>query len=180
MTRRTRSLTYNLSVCYYQHPSLKVCERETEDLEWSSPDSHRICCFRISVNQECKDDGPCRHALTEYPKSANEGDELRRSAGEYRWMVLFTTVISYMPQIFAPVLTFVAFEFGSRIQGSSSLSTNQAITSLGVVTLLTTPTSTLLNAIPETAAAIDCSEIPRCCSFMGGLAEWFKKARSSL
>jgi hypothetical protein len=64
-------------VCYYQHPSLKVCERETEDLEWSSPDSHRIYCFRVRVNQEYKDDESCKHALTEYPKSAGQGDELR-------------------------------------------------------------------------------------------------------
>lgn len=76
----------------------------------------------------------------------------------YRWMVLFTNMIGYMPQIFAPVMTFVAFEVRSRIQGSSSLSTNQAITSLAVITLLTTPASTLLTAIPQTAAAIGCFE----------------------
>ena len=64
----------------------------------------------------------------------------------------------YTPAIFAPVLTFVAFEIKARVQGSSSLSTNQALTSLATVTLLTNPASTLLTAIPETGAAIGCFE----------------------
>jgi ATP-binding cassette subfamily C (CFTR/MRP) protein 1 len=81
-----------------------------------------------------------------------------RSANGYRWMVLFTNMIGYVPQIFAPVLTFVAFEVRAQVQGSSRLSTNQAITSLSIITLLTTPASTLLTAIPETAAAIGCFE----------------------
>jgi ATP-binding cassette subfamily C (CFTR/MRP) protein 1 len=81
-----------------------------------------------------------------------------KSANGYRWMVLFTNMIGYVPQIFAPVLTFVAFEVRAQVQGSSRLSTNQAITSLSIITLLTTPASTLLTAIPETAAAIGCFE----------------------
>jgi ATP-binding cassette subfamily C (CFTR/MRP) protein 1 len=80
------------------------------------------------------------------------------SAVGYRWMVLFTNMVGYVPQIFAPVLTFVAFEVKARIQGSNSLSTNQAITSLAVITLLTSPVSILLTAIPEAAAAIGCFE----------------------
>ncbi|KAG0652310.1 abc multidrug transporter B [Hyphodiscus hymeniophilus] len=81
-----------------------------------------------------------------------------KSANGYRWLVLFTNMIGYLPQVFGPILTFVAFEVRARIQGSTSLSTNQAITSLSVITLLTTPASTLLTAIPDTATAIGCFE----------------------
>jgi ATP-binding cassette subfamily C (CFTR/MRP) protein 1 len=81
-----------------------------------------------------------------------------KSANGYRWVVLLTNTTGYTPQIFAPVLTFVAYEIKARVQGSNSLSTNQAITSLAIITLLTTPASTLLTAIPETGAAIGCFE----------------------
>ncbi|OCK89464.1 putative multidrug resistance protein [Cenococcum geophilum 1.58] len=81
-----------------------------------------------------------------------------KSANGYRWLVILTNTIGYTPAIFAPVLTFVAFEIKARVQGSSSLSTNQALTSLATVTLLTNPASTLLTAIPETGAAIGCFE----------------------
>lgn len=84
--------------------------------------------------------------------------EEMKSANGYRWMIILTNTIAYTPTIFAPVLTFVAFEIKARIQGSSSLSTNQALTSLATVTLLTNPASTLLTAIPETGAAIGCFE----------------------
>jgi ATP-binding cassette subfamily C (CFTR/MRP) protein 1 len=43
------------------------------------------------------------------------------SAMVYRWMVLLTNTTGHVPQIFAPVLTFVAFEVRARIQGSESL-----------------------------------------------------------
>jgi ATP-binding cassette subfamily C (CFTR/MRP) protein 1 len=155
MTCRTHSLTYNLSVCYYQHPSLKVCERETEDLELSSPDSHRTYGSRVGSIKSVKMMGL---AGIVSQSIQNQRVKEMNSTGGYRWVVLFTNMIDYMPQIFAPVSTFVAFEARSRIQGSSSLSTNQAITSLAVITLLTTPPSTLLTAIPETAAAIACFE----------------------
>ncbi len=88
----------------------------------------------------------------------NQRVEETNSTGGYRWMVLFTNMIGYMPQIFAPVLTFVTFEVRSRIQGSSRLSSNQAITSLTVITLLTTPASIPLTTILEAAAAIGCFE----------------------
>lgn len=81
-----------------------------------------------------------------------------KSAKGYRWVVILTNTIGSTPTIFAPVLTFVAFEIKARVQGSSSLSTNQALTSLATVTLLTGPASTLLTAIPETGAAIGCFE----------------------
>jgi ATP-binding cassette, subfamily C (CFTR/MRP), member 1 len=81
-----------------------------------------------------------------------------KSAKGYRWLVLLTNMTGYTPQIFAPVLTFVAYEIKAKVQGSSSLSTNQAITSLATITLLTTPASTFLTAIPETGAAIGCFE----------------------
>jgi ABC-type multidrug transport system fused ATPase/permease subunit len=84
--------------------------------------------------------------------------EEMKSADGYRWLVVLTNMTGYTPQIFAPVLTFVAYEIKARVQGSDSLSTNQAITSLATITLLTTPASTFLTAIPETGAAIGCFE----------------------
>jgi ATP-binding cassette, subfamily C (CFTR/MRP), member 1 len=100
-----------------------------------------------------------------------------KSANEYRWLVLLTnmtgnastSIISflrsrsylttgYTPSIFAPVITFIVFEIKARVQGHNSLSLNQAITSLATITLLTTPASTFLTAIPQTSAAIGCFE----------------------
>ena len=81
-----------------------------------------------------------------------------KSANGYRRLVLLTNMTGYTPQIIAPVLTFVAYEIKAQVQGSKSLSTNQAITSLATITLLTTPASTFLTAIPETGAAIGCFE----------------------
>lgn len=100
-----------------------------------------------------------------------------KSANEYRWLVLLTnmtgkapaSIISflrsrsylstgYTPSIFAPVITFVVFEIKARVQGHNSLSLNQAITSLATITLLMTPASTFLTAIPQTSAAIGCFE----------------------
>ncbi|CAI6334322.1 unnamed protein product [Periconia digitata] len=82
--------------------------------------------------------------------------EEMKSANGYRWLVVSTNMIGFPPHIFAPVLTFAAYEIKARVQGSDSLSTNQAITSLATITLLTTPASTFLTAIPKTGAAIGC------------------------
>lgn len=84
--------------------------------------------------------------------------EEMKSADGYRWLVVLTNMTGYTPQIFAPVLTFVAYEIKARVQGSDSLSTNQAITSLATITLLTTLAFTFLTAILETGAAISCFE----------------------
>ena len=48
------------------------------------------------------------------------------------------------------------FEVKARIQSSENLSTNQAITSLAVIALLTTPATSLLTAIPDTVSAMGC------------------------
>ncbi|KAF2488718.1 putative multidrug resistance protein [Lophium mytilinum] len=76
------------------------------------------------------------------------------TAKGFRWVQVFVNSVGYTPMIFAPVLTFVAYEIKARIQGSSSLSTNQALTSLATVTLLTHPASILLTSIPETGAIL--------------------------
>ncbi|KAJ4303189.1 hypothetical protein N0V90_002082 [Kalmusia sp. IMI 367209] len=86
----------------------------------------------------------------------NQRAEEMKSANGYRWLVLLTNMTGYTPQIFAPVLTFVAYQIRAHVSGSDHLSTNQAITSLATITLLTAPASTLLTAIPETSAAIGC------------------------
>jgi hypothetical protein len=179
MTCRTHSLTYNLSVCYYQHPSLKVCERETEDLEWSSPDSHRTYGFRVGSIKSVKMMG-LAGILSQ--SIQNQRVKEMNSAGGFRWMFLFTNMIDYIPQIFAPVSTFVAFEARSRIQGSSSLSTirnhfprgHHFIGHACIDPLDCNPGDSRYHRLFRTH-----SEIPRC-SFMGGPAEWFKKAQNWL
>jgi len=75
---RSHSLTCNLSMCCYQHPSLKVCEQETEGLERSCPDAYRRYCFHVRFNEECEDDGSCWLALSDYPKSSTQRDEVRK------------------------------------------------------------------------------------------------------
>jgi ATP-binding cassette, subfamily C (CFTR/MRP), member 1 len=74
------------------------------------------------------------------------------------YQMVFSPLIGYTPAIYAPVLTFVAFAIQARIRGSEPLSTNQALTSLSIVTLMTQPASLLLTAIPETLASIGCFE----------------------
>ncbi|KAF2811591.1 putative multidrug resistance protein [Mytilinidion resinicola] len=76
------------------------------------------------------------------------------TAKGFRWVQVFVNSTGYTPAVFAPVLTFVAYEIKARIQGSNSLSTNQALTSLATVTLLTHPASVLLTSIPETGAIL--------------------------
>jgi ATP-binding cassette, subfamily C (CFTR/MRP), member 1 len=61
-----------------------------------------------------------------------------------------------LPQILSQFFTFAAFAIVAKVQGSSSLSISQAITSLSILTLLSTPLSGLLIAIPQGIAALGC------------------------
>lgn len=68
------------------------------------------------------------------------------------------TYVANIPPSFVPVATFVTYAIQAKIQGSASLSTTQAFTSLAIITLVTNPAAELLAAIPVTAAASGCFE----------------------
>jgi ATP-binding cassette, subfamily C (CFTR/MRP), member 1 len=65
---------------------------------------------------------------------------------------------AYTPSIFAPVLTFVIYAIQAKISGSNTLSTNQAFTSLAIITSMTGPAAMLAASIPESAACLGCFE----------------------
>jgi ATP-binding cassette subfamily C (CFTR/MRP) protein 1 len=71
---------------------------------------------------------------------------------------MFSFLTGYTPSIIGPVLTFAVYAIQARVRRSNALNTNQALTSLAIITLLTQPASTLLTAIPETVACIGCFE----------------------
>lgn len=79
-----------------------------------------------------------------------------QSAMGFRWLSLWTNTIASAPLIFAPVLTFVVFVAQATARGTDSLSTNQAFTSLSIITLVTQPASLLMFAINESAAMKGC------------------------
>ncbi|CDM37008.1 hypothetical protein DTO013E5_7172 [Penicillium roqueforti] len=79
-----------------------------------------------------------------------------QSAMGFRWLALWTNTIASAPLIFAPVLTFVVFVAQATARGTDSLSTNQAFTSLSIITLVTQPASLLMFAINESAAMKGC------------------------
>ncbi|RDW80341.1 putative multidrug resistance protein [Coleophoma crateriformis] len=93
-----------------------------------------------------------------YQSIENQRIKEMKDANGYKYQVIFTNTVGSVPQSFAPMLTFVAFQVKAQIQGTPSLSTNQALTSLATITLMTTPAATLLNAIPETLSAMGCFE----------------------
>lgn len=61
-----------------------------------------------------------------------------------------------MPEIFGPVMTFVAFAIQAKLRGSDQLSIDQAFTSLAIISLVTSPAAKLLTAIPVCASAMGC------------------------
>jgi ATP-binding cassette, subfamily C (CFTR/MRP), member 1 len=98
-----------------------------------------------------------------------------KSAKGYRWLVVGTNMIgmfydcvayceklvilaAYTPNVFAPVLTFVIYAIQAKISGSNTLSTNQAFTSLAIITSMTGPAAMLAASIPESAACLGCFE----------------------
>jgi len=93
----------------------------------------------------------------------------------YRYMMTFTSVLcktclpnpsfannnfqsANLPQIWAPSLTFVAFGIEAYVRGSNTLSVNQAFTSLSIITLMTSPATQLLSAIPQSVSCLGCFE----------------------
>ena len=77
--------------------------------------------------------------------------ELARS---FRSLIVTMNMNANAPAIFAPVLTFVAYAIQAKLNGSTSLSTNQAFTSLAIIALLTVPAGKLLYAMPIISAAM--------------------------
>ncbi|RJE27115.1 ABC transporter transmembrane region [Aspergillus sclerotialis] len=73
----------------------------------------------------------------------------------YRWLSLWTNTIASVPVIFAPVLMFVVFVAQASARGDR-LTTNQAFTSLSIISLVTQPASLLMYSINETAAMKGC------------------------
>jgi ATP-binding cassette subfamily C (CFTR/MRP) protein 1 len=61
-----------------------------------------------------------------------------------------------LPQVFISFFIFAGYAIEARIQGTGSLSVSQAITSLAVLNLVTSPLAQLLYAIPSGWAALGC------------------------
>ena len=66
------------------------------------------------------------------------------------------TASANIPYVIAPAATFGAYAIQAYIQGTESLNTVKAFTSLALITLVSYPTTRLLAAIPNTAASIGC------------------------
>lgn len=82
-------------------------------------------------------------------------NETQKMAG-YRWSTVWQNVVSNLPWALAPALTFTVYAIQATSQGTSSIGTTKAFTSLSIITLLTTPAARLLSAVPSTVASIGC------------------------
>lgn len=82
-------------------------------------------------------------------------DETHRMAG-FRWSIVYQNVVQNFPDAIAPALTFAVYTGQAIAQGSDSISTTKAFTSLAIITLLTDPVAKLLSAIPNTSASLGC------------------------
>ena len=76
----------------------------------------------------------------------------------FRVLGLYRMLISFVPPIFGPFLTFVIFAGQAEAQGSSRLTTAQIFSSLSIILLLTGPASTLLQSLPLIAMSTGCFE----------------------
>ncbi|MCJ1311899.1 hypothetical protein MMC25_005572 [Agyrium rufum] len=65
-------------------------------------------------------------------------------------------ILANIPATFAPIVTFVVFAIQAAVRGSGSLNTNQAFTSLAIISLTSQPAAYLLAAIPVAASALGC------------------------
>jgi ATP-binding cassette subfamily C (CFTR/MRP) protein 1 len=77
---------------------------------------------------------------------------------KYRWISVLINIIGSIPTNFGPVLTFIAFAIKARVRHESALTTNQAFTSLAIISLVTTPVQALLLAAPSVAAGNGCMQ----------------------
>ncbi|KAK1755881.1 ABC multidrug transporter [Echria macrotheca] len=77
-------------------------------------------------------------------------------ARSFRKVSSFNVCLVNLPSAFSQFFTFAAFAIVARIQGQSSFSTTQAITSLSILSILMDPLGMLIFAIPTSAAALGC------------------------
>ncbi|KAE8149908.1 P-loop containing nucleoside triphosphate hydrolase protein [Aspergillus avenaceus] len=75
-------------------------------------------------------------------------DHETHQMANYRWSVVWKNMIQNLPWALAPALTFIAY----AAQGNE-LNVTTVFSSLSIITLLTSPASKLLSAIPSIAAA---------------------------
>ncbi|QVM10646.1 hypothetical protein D8B26_005299 [Coccidioides posadasii str. Silveira] len=69
---------------------------------------------------------------------------------------IFTVRTATAPAIWSPAIAFIAFTIQAKIQHSTLLSTEQAFTSLAVISLVTIPAESFMVAIPHTGACLGC------------------------
>ncbi|KAI0136261.1 putative ATP-binding cassette transporter [Xylariales sp. AK1849] len=82
-------------------------------------------------------------------------EETHRMAA-FRVSIVWQNVISNIPSTFAASLTFTVYAVRATVQGTGSIGTTQAFTSLSLISLLTSPAAGLLSAIPATLASVGC------------------------
>ncbi|KAE8391677.1 P-loop containing nucleoside triphosphate hydrolase protein [Aspergillus alliaceus] len=70
--------------------------------------------------------------------------------------IMWLNGLATLPRIWSPVITFIVYAIQAQIRGHNSLTTVEAFTSLGIITLVTTPAEKLLAALPQLAAAMGC------------------------
>ncbi|KAK4444912.1 ABC multidrug transporter [Podospora aff. communis PSN243] len=74
----------------------------------------------------------------------------------FRRLSSFNVCLVNVPQHFSQFMTFAAFAIVSQIQGGSSFSVTQAVTSLAILEVLMYPLSKMIYAIPQAYAALGC------------------------
>ncbi|KAK0619996.1 ABC transporter [Immersiella caudata] len=74
----------------------------------------------------------------------------------FRRLSSFNICLINVPQHFSQFMTFAAFAIVAQIQGQSSFSVTQAVTSLAILGVLMQPLSLIIYAIPQAYAAFGC------------------------
>ncbi|KAH7319081.1 putative ATP-binding cassette transporter [Rhexocercosporidium sp. MPI-PUGE-AT-0058] len=82
-------------------------------------------------------------------------NKTKRMAG-FRWMTCYKNIISNLPYAWAPAFTFAIYAIQAKVQGTDSINTTQAFTSLSLITLVTNPSAKFLSAVPTIASSLGC------------------------
>jgi ATP-binding cassette subfamily C (CFTR/MRP) protein 1 len=77
-------------------------------------------------------------------------------AKQFRGLSVFVNTVSNFPTTFSPVVSFAAYQIKAQINGTPSLTTAQAFTSFSILSLLTSPASQFLSALPMIVAGMGC------------------------
>ena len=86
----------------------------------------------------------------------NQRDVETNLMAAFRSNVVWMNVFSNLPAVWAPLLTFAAYSIQSYTQGTDSIGTTQAFTSLAIIGLVTKPAAILLSSIVSIAASVGC------------------------